>query len=249
MREVLVTGATGAVGNLLVDRLRAKDVAVRALSRRAGPGLVTGDLATGAGIDRALEGVGTVVHLATTNRDDSGLARTLMRAAAATGHPHVVLLSIVGIDRIPLGFYRGKLAAEAAVAESGLPHTILRATQFHTLVEQILTAQRWSPVLLAPSFRAQPIDVGDVVTRLLELVGDSPAGRVPDIGGPEVRDVRSFAEAYRAATGSRRPVVPLRLPGATFRAFRSGANLVPGQPYGTVTFEQHLAESAAPRDR
>ena len=247
MNEVLVTGATGTVGSLLVSRLRANGRTVRALSRRTGPGLVTGDLASGAGIDRALEGVGTVVHLATTYRDDSGIARTLARAGTAAEHPHVVMLSIVGVDRMPLSHYRGKLAAEAVIAESGLPHTILRSTQFHTLVERILAAQRWSPLLLAPDFRLQPIDVGDVVTRLVGLAAGAPAGRVADIGGPEVRDFRSFAEAYRAAAGSRRRIVPVRLPGSTFRALRAGANLVPGPPYGTVTFEQHLAESAVLR--
>jgi uncharacterized protein YbjT (DUF2867 family) len=249
MNEVLVTGATGTVGVVLVDRLRASGIPVRALSRTTEPGLVTGDLASGVGIDRALEGVGTVVHLATTYRDDSGLARTLVRAAAAAGHPHVVLLSIVGIDRIPLPYYRGKLAAESVVAESGLPHTILRSTQFHTLVERILSAQRWSPVLLTPAFRLQPIDAGDVATRLAELALSDPAGRVADIGGPEVRDLRSFAEVYQTAAGSRRPISAMRLPGATFRAFRAGANLVPGPPFGTVTFEQHLTGSVAARDR
>jgi uncharacterized protein YbjT (DUF2867 family) len=160
-----------------------------------------------------------------------------------------VLLSIAGIDRIPLPYYRGKLAAEAVVAESGPPHTILRSTQFHTLVKQVLTAQRWSPLLFAPAFRLQPIDVGDVATRLAELTVSDPAGRVADIGGPEVREFRSFAEAYRAAAGSRRPIVPVRVPGATFRALRAGANLVPGPPYGTVTFEQHLTGFARDRER
>lgn len=249
MNEVLVTGATGAVGSVLAARLRANGLTVRALSRRTGPGLVTGDLDSGAGIERALEGVDTVVHLATTYRDDSGLARTLARAATAAGRPHIVLLSIVGIDRIPLPYYRGKLAAEAVIAESGLPHTILRSTQFHTLVERILSIQRWSPALLAPASPLQPIDVGDVVTRLVELTGSAAAGRVADIGGPEVRDFRSFAEAYRKAAGSRRPVVPVRLPGAMFSALRAGASLVPGPAYGTVTFEQHLAESAVLRRR
>lgn len=244
MGGVLVTGATGTVGRRLVERLRADHVDLRALSRRGGPGLVAGDLATGAGIESALTGVDTVVHLATTNRDDSGLARTLVRVALTTGLPHVVLLSIVGIDRIPLSFYRGKLATESVLAESGVPHTILRSTQFHTLVAGILGAQRYSPVLVAPSFRVQPIDVGQVVERLVELVAAPPAGRVPDIGGPEARTFHSLAEAYRASIRSRRPIAPLRLPGRTFRALRSGAALVPGQAYGTTTFEQFLSARA-----
>lgn len=241
MRRVLVTGATGTVGRRVVERLRDDRFEVRALSRRQGQGLVTGDLATGAGIEAALADIDTVVHLATTNRDDSGLARTLVHGARATGRPHIVLLSIVGIDRIPLSFYRGKLAAESMLAESGLPHTILRSTQFHPLVATILEAQRYSPMLVAPSFSLQPIDVDDVVGRLVELVGTRPVGQVPDIGGPEVRSFRSLAEAHRASIGSRRPIAPLRLPGRAFAALRSGAALVPGDAFGATTFEQFLA--------
>ncbi|KRC63166.1 NmrA family transcriptional regulator [Agromyces sp. Root81] len=241
MGEVLVTGATGTVGNRLVELLRDRGDTVRALSRRSGPGLVTGDLTTGEGIEAAVDGVDTIVHLATTNRDDSGIAQTLVDAIGPDRSPHLVLLSIVGIDRNPLPYYRGKLATESVVTASGVPHTILRATQFHSFVASLLDAQRYSPVLVAPSISLQPIDVDDLVGRLIELVDSTPAGRVPDIGGPEVRTFRSLAEAYRTARGSHRPIMPLRLPGATFRAYRTGAALVPGGPTGEQTFEQFLA--------
>ncbi|SIN77699.1 SDR family oxidoreductase [Agromyces cerinus] len=241
MAEILVTGATGTVGRRLVERLRDRGDIVRALSRRSGPGLVTGDLATGAGIEAAVDGVDTIVHLATTNHDDSGIARTLVEAIGPERRAHLVLLSIVGIDRNPLPYYRGKLATESVVTGSGVPHTILRATQFHSFVTSLLDAQRYSPVLVAPSISLQPIDVGELVDRLVELIDTAPSGRAPDIGGPEVRTVRSLAEAYRTARGSRRPIMPLRLPGATFRAFRSGAALVPAAQTTTVTFEQFLA--------
>ncbi|MFB9310018.1 uncharacterized protein YbjT (DUF2867 family) [Agromyces hippuratus] len=241
MAEILVTGATGTVGRRLVERLRARGDTVRALSRRSGPGVVTGDLATGDGIEQAVDGVDTIVHLATTNHDDSGIARTLVEAIGPDRRPHLVLLSIAGIDRNPLPYYRGKLATEAVVTGAGMPHTILRATQFHTFVTSLLDAQRYSPVLVAPSISLQPIDVGELVDRLVELLDSAPAGRVPDLGGPEVRTVRSLAEAYRTARGSHRPVMPLRLPGATFRAFRSGSALVPDGQTANVTFEQFLA--------
>ncbi|WP_022893288.1 SDR family oxidoreductase [Agromyces subbeticus] len=241
MGDILVTGATGRVGRLLVDRLRARGDVVRALSRRSGRGLVTGDLTTGAGIEAAVDGAETIVQLATTNRDDSGIARTLVKAIGPDRRPHLVLLSIVGIDRNPLPYYRGKLATESVVTASGVPHTILRATQFHTFVTSLLDAQRYSPVLITPSISLQPVDVGELVDRLVELVDSAPAGRVPDIGGPEVRSFRSLAESYRASRGWHRPIMPLRLPGATFRAFRSGAALVPEGETGERTFEQFLA--------
>src|SRR5215218_2535655 len=187
MTTTLVTGATGHLGTPTVRRLQAAGHDVRALSRRGGPGLTTGDLRTGAGIPEAVAGADTVLHLATGPRGkgDVELTRTLLGAAADAGVRHLVLISIVGIDDIPLPYYRDKLVVERLVRESGLPHTILRATQFHSLVQTLFTVQRPLPVVLAPAIRLQPIAVEDVADRLVELAGSVPAGRVADIGGPE----------------------------------------------------------------
>src|SRR5215218_10286539 len=131
----LVTGATGTLGAPTVAGLRAAGHDVRALSRRSGPGLVTGDLLTGEGIAPALADATVVVHLATSRRrKDVAIARTLLDAAAQARPEHLVLMSIVGIEHIPLGYYRDKVEVERLVTESGVPHTILRATQFHDLV-------------------------------------------------------------------------------------------------------------------
>jgi uncharacterized protein YbjT (DUF2867 family) len=243
---VLVTGATGTLGIPTVDRLRAAGHDVRALSRRSGPGLVTGDLLTGAGIEAAVTGVNTVVHLATgLRRKDVVIAQTLLDAARRAGVAHVVLISIVGIEDIPLGYYRDKVEIERLLAESGMPHTILRATQFHTLVEQLFAGQRLLPLLVAPSFDVQSIAPEEVADRLVELVSSAPAGRVPDIGGPAVRPLPELARVWAEARGSRRRVVAARLPGKVFAGYRAGHNVVPGPPYGRVTFEDHLAARAA----
>ena len=82
---ILVTGATGTLGRALVDRLRTTGVAVRALSRRAGPGRTVGDLRTGEGIDQAVRGVSTILHAATGPRGDAVLTRTLIDAARRAG--------------------------------------------------------------------------------------------------------------------------------------------------------------------
>jgi hypothetical protein len=187
MTTTLVTGATGTLGIPTVTRLRAAGHDVRALSRRSGPGLTTGDLLTGAGIREAVAGADTVLHLATGPRGkgDVEATRTLIDAAAAADVRHVVLISIVGIDDIPLGYYRDKVVIERLVQESGVPHTILRATQFHSFVAAMFTAQRRSPVVLAPSIPLQPIAVEEIADRLVELAGSPPCGRAADIGGPE----------------------------------------------------------------
>jgi uncharacterized protein YbjT (DUF2867 family) len=237
----LVTGATGRLGAPTVARLRAAGRDVRSLSRRNGPEVVTGDLLTGAGIADAVDGAGTVLHLATGNRrSDVHATRTLVDAARGAGVEHLVLISIVGIEDIPLGYYRDKVAVERLVIESGLPHTILRATQFHALVGQLFSVQRRLPVLLAPAFEVQPIAVEEVAARLAELAEGAPAGRVADIGGPERRALPDLARAWADATGSRRRVVPVRVPGQVFAGYRAGHNLVPGPAYGRLTFEEHL---------
>ena len=244
----LVTGATGTLGQPTVAKLRAAGHDVRALSRRSGPGLVSGDLLTGDGIDEAVAGVSTVVHLATgLRRKDVVIAQTLLDAARKAGVGHLVLISIVGIEHIPFGYYQDKVAIERLVTESEVPHTILRATQFHAFVEQLFTAQRFSPVVLAPSFDVQPIAVEEVADRLVELASSAPAGRVPDIGGPAVRPLPDLARVWAATRGVRRPVLAARLPGKVFAGYRAGHNLVPGAPYGRVTFEEYLSRSAGAR--
>lgn len=240
MTTVLVTGGTGTLGTPTVAQLRSGGYDVRALSRGGGPGITTGNLLTGEGLASALAGADTVMHLSTGN-DDIEAASNLLTAARAAGARHVILISIVGIDYVPLPYYRDKLAIEALVTTAGIPFTILRSTQFHTLIERMCTAQHFSPVILAPSFRAQPIDPAEVATRLVELVGADAAGRVPDIGGPERRPLREFVGLWARSTGTRRPIWPLRFPGKTFTGFAAGNILVPGAPYGKRTFAEFLA--------
>jgi uncharacterized protein YbjT (DUF2867 family) len=248
MSSILVTGGTGTLGRPTVTRLRATDHQVRVLSRTAGsqrgpdaPDRVVADLTSGTGLAAAVEGADVIVHLATSQgRRDVQQARNLVAAAADV--KHVIVMSIAGIDRIPLPYYRSKLAAEHVVAESGLPYTILRATQFHNLIDRVLSAQRLFPAVIAPSISLQPIAVEDVAVRLAELVDQPPVnGRAPDIGGPERRAVPELARQWKQARAVRRPVVPLRLAGKTFRAFADGAAMVDGPAYGRITFGEYLA--------
>jgi len=236
MKTLLVTGGTGSLGRPTVERLRAAGHTVRVLSRRTGLGLSTGDLTTGSGISAAVDGVDTIVHLATgLGRKDVQQTRNLLDAAPPA--THVVYMSIAGTDRIPLSYYRYKLEAERLV-EARAAYTILRATQFHNLLDRVFSLKL--PALFAPAATLQPIAVEDVAVRLTELVAEPVHGRAADIGGPEARPVPELAREWRAARGSRRPVVPVRVPGTMFRAFVDGAALVDGPPYGTITFADYL---------
>lgn len=245
MTSILVTGGTGRLGVPTVERLRAAGYDVRVLSRHAGHGRVIGDLRSGEGIRDAIAGVETVVHLATRNGVGTGeapLMRTLIDASQAADVRHVVYMSIVGVDRIPLGYYRQKLESEQLLEAAGLPHTILRATQFHELVVGVFTAQRYLPVVFAPAISFQPIAATDVAARIAELAAAEPAGRVRDLGGPEQLTARELARQWSDAASVRRRIVPVSLPGKTFAAFAAGHHLVPGGPaLGTIRFADFLA--------
>ncbi|MFD3574481.1 SDR family oxidoreductase [Streptomyces sp. NPDC058644] len=242
MTTILVTGGTGTLGRPLADRLRADGHDVRVLSRHARPYAV--DLREGgAGLDAAVAGADAIVHCATMPRGgDERAARRLVEAARRARVPHLVYISIVGVDRVPLGYYRSKLAVEKLVEESGLGWTVLRTTQFHDLVLSILAGAAKLPVMPLPAgVSDQPIEVREVADRLAELAVAAPAGRVADMGGPEVRTFQELGRAYLRASGKRRPVLPVRLAGKAYRGMRAGGHLTPERAVGKGTFEEFLA--------
>ncbi|MBC9727058.1 SDR family oxidoreductase [Streptomyces sp. TRM68367] len=242
MTTILVTGGTGTLGRLVTERLRANGHEVRVLSRHAQPYAV--DLREGgSGLDAAVEGVNTIVHCASSPRGgDEEAAAHLIAAARRAGVGHLVYISIVGVDRVPLGYYETKLAVEKLIEESGLGWTVLRTTQFHDLLVTVFQALSKLPVMLLPSgVKDQPVEVAEVADRLGELALGAPAGRVEDMGGPEVRTFESLARAYLTATGRRRPLVRVPLWGTAYRGFRGGGHLAPEQAVGKGTFEEYMS--------
>jgi uncharacterized protein YbjT (DUF2867 family) len=263
---ILLTGGTGTLGRLVARRLHAAGRDVRVFSRgrrdptgmKFGTGefgtvdLVTGDLATGDGIDAAVDGVQTVVHCAGTATGDDVKTRSLAQAASRAGVQHLVYISVVGADRVPVrsrtdramfGYFAAKRAAELVVEESGLAWTTLRASQFHDLALSTAAQMARLPVIPVPAgVRFQPVDADDVAARLVELALGSPSGLVSDIAGPRIYRMDELLRSYLSACHRRRLLVPVRLPGAAARAIRAGANLAPEQAVGRRTWEAFLAD-------
>lgn len=244
MQTILVTGGTGTLGRPVVRRLRQAGHQVRVLSRHPRPGDPASfavDLRRGTGLEQALRGVDTVVHCASRPAGGDIVSATrLIRALRRSGAAHLVYISIVGVDRIPLGYYRTKHTVERALAASGLGWTVLRTTQFHDLVVRACQSAVRLPLMPVPDMDLQPIDTDEVASRLAYLAQSPPAGRVADMGGPRVESLRALAAAYLARSGSRRRIVPLRPPGATFAAFRAGHHLAPERMVGQTTFAEFL---------
>ncbi|MFG1945648.1 SDR family oxidoreductase [Nonomuraea sp. NPDC048826] len=238
---ILVTGGTGTLGRLVVPLLRAGGHQVRVLGRRGGD--VTADLRTGEGVQAAVDGAGTVLHLAGGAKDDDVLARNLTRAAARAGVRHLVHISVIGADRVPLTWFRYQRDAEQAVMDSGVPWTMLRAAQFHDLVLKAVTQLAKLPVVPVPGgLRFQPVDARDVAARLADLTAGPPSGLAPELAGPKVYGMGELVRGYLEARGRRRPLLPVRMPGKAGRAYRAGENLSPEADLGKRTWEEFLAE-------
>jgi uncharacterized protein YbjT (DUF2867 family) len=252
---VLVTGGTGTLGRQVVPRLQKSGLRTRVMGRVGGD--VRANLATGAGLEAAVAGCDTVVHLATGVRGFYGAIKAvdvlgtqrLLEQATMSGVRHVVYISIVGVDRLPFAYYRAKLEAERMLQQQAtVAWTILRATQFHDLVDLYFRAMQWLPVLPIPKNTPwQPVDAGEVADRLCDAVVKGPRCRLPDMGGPQVLNADELARAWLAAKGIRRPLLQLTLPGSVAAGFRAGYHTVPDRRDGRITWQDWLVSRRDPR--
>lgn len=250
---ILITGGTGTLGRHVGPLLREAGQDLRVLSRHPRESedrleFMAGDLLKGEGVEPAVDGVKTILHLAGGPKGDDEATAKLVRAASRAGVQHLVYVSVIAADRVPLGWFRSKLGAEKAVTESGIPWTILRAAQFHDLVLNVVEKMAKLPVVPVPGgLRFQPVDSREVAGRLVELTLDSPAGRVADLAGPKVYGMADLSRSYLQARGKHRLMMPMRMPGKAGRAYRAGDNL---SLHGTValgrrTWDDFLAERVA----
>jgi uncharacterized protein YbjT (DUF2867 family) len=243
--RLAVAGGTGVVGRHVVEVARRRGHDVVVLARSEGV-----DLTTGAGLAERLAGVEAVVD-ATSIRSQKpketeaffgGVTRNLLAAEAQAGVGHHVVLSIVGIDDVPSGYYRGKVHQERVLAGGAIPWSVLRATQFHEFAEQALHFVRIGPFSLVPRMLSQPVAAVEVAEALVDLVEAGPSGRVPDLAGPERLQMVELSRRVSKSRGLGRRVVPVRLPGAAGRGMRSGGILPTSDgPRGRQTFEEWLA--------
>ncbi|EIE99991.1 SDR family oxidoreductase [Saccharomonospora glauca] len=255
MSTVAVTGGTGTLGREVVGALAAggHDVVVTSRSTssvRNGVRTVRVDYRSPAGLAAAFDGVDAVVHCATSALGRHGgeveLTRRVLTAARTAGCGHLVYISIVGVDRIPLPYYRSKHATERLVEDGGVPWTVLRATQFHELVVRLLSGVTRPPLAFVPDLPVQPVAATEVGARLAALATAPPSGRAPDLGGPEVATLPDLARRYLAAVGRRRRVRPIGLFGSVYAGYRAGYHLAPEHAVGTITFADHLDAHVRP---
>ncbi|QGN50603.1 SDR family oxidoreductase [Micromonospora sp. WMMD558] len=252
--RVLVTGAGGRLGRVVVPRLLDEGWSVRATSRHARdePTVewVSVDLATGEGLRAAVAGVDAVLHLASapngrqTYRVDVLGTRRLVVAAGEAGVRHLVYVSIVGVDRVPIPYYRHKRDAEQVVGAGEVPWTVLRATQFGGFLDEMLRgASRLGPVIGDRAVVAQPVDPRDVAERLVQRLTAGPLRAVEEYGGPQVLRFDEAVRAWNAARGTRRPLLAVRVPGRLGRELRAGGLVTGAAPRGIRTWSEYLSDT------
>jgi len=243
--RIAVAGGTGVIGRHVVATVAASGHEAVTLSRAAGV-----DLTDARAVAGALEGCDAVIDVASvqtlsasaSERFFRAVTENLLAAEIARGVGHHVALSIVGAAAAPYGYYAGKKVQEDLVSTSRVGWTILRATQFHEFAAQTVARAGFAGLVAVPTGRTQPVAAAEVAVELVELALGSPRGFAGEMGGPEERRLPDLARRYLAASGSRRPVLPIPLPGGMGRAMRDGT-LLPGPraELGTQTFEEWLA--------
>jgi uncharacterized protein YbjT (DUF2867 family) len=155
------------------------------------------------------------------------------------------VLSIVGCDRVDLGYYFGKRVQERLALAGTLPVSILRATQFHEFAEQLIERAPRGPVVVVPRMRSQPIASREAARALVEVALGEPSGMAGEIAGPEVHEMPDLVRLVLRSQSGRRPVLGMRLPGSTGRALAEGG-LLPTEQLrtGLQTFAEWLGSRA-----
>jgi uncharacterized protein YbjT (DUF2867 family) len=249
--RIAVAGGTGWIGRLVVAAARDAGHDVAVLARSTGV-----DVVSGAGLTEAVRGADVVVDVTNKNTTSRAAATTffatatqnLLAAEQEAGVAHHVLLSIVGVDRVDLGYYVAKRRQEELVEAGPIPSTILRATQFFEFAPQMLE-HAIGPFVLAPAMLTQPVAAREVAAELVRIAEGPPQGHATEMAGPEKLLMSDMVRRLLRARGLRRVAVPLRLPGAIGRAQRAGGLLPLGEAkLGQVPYAEWLrsADGRAP---
>lgn len=243
-KAVAVAGATGVVGRHVVTALEGRGFEVRGMSRGLGVDLLDTDR-----VKLATEGVDAIVdvsNVVTTARRASvaffeQATSNLLAAATVHGVPTYVALSIVGIDRVDYGYYEGKRVQERLIAESGLPATVVRATQFHEFAGQMLDRMSLGPVVAVPRIRCAPVAAAEVAGLLADVVAGGRRGTRLEIAGPGTTTLHEMVRRLCRARGLRRLLVPVPVPGSAGRLMATTGLLPQGEcEVGRETFDDWL---------
>src|SRR6516165_2539662 len=248
--KIVVIGGSGLIGKKLVPILRERGHEAVAASPSSGVNALTGE-----GLSESLTGADVVVDVSNSPswEDDAVMEffRTstgnLLAAEREAGVGHHVALSVVGADRLPdSGYMRAKVAQEGLIKASGVPYTVVRATQFFDFVDGIAQSATDGQTVRLPSALMQPIVSDDVAAALARVAVDGPLNRMVELAGPEPIRQDELVRRYLAANKDPREVIT-DVKARYYGTELNDQSLTPGENpmLGTMRFEDWLSRSVA----
>jgi len=244
--KIAVAGATGSVGRHIVEMLKARGHDVVPMSRATGV-----DVVTGQGLAQALVGVEVVIDAATNPSPDqksatdffTTAARNLQEAGAKAGVKRIVVVSIIGIDKFKGGYNAAKVAHEKAMLAGPVPVQIVRAAQFHELVERMIEWGRQGDVAYLPRMRTQLVAARTVAEKLADVATHpSPNGGVVEVAGPRPESMVDAAQRLSAKRHDGLRIEAASNPDDADQALYEAGALLPGPNaiLGGPTFQEWL---------
>jgi len=227
--EILITGGTGILGKSLCSLFEQRSIPFTTSTHKQAlkNNMVIMNIETGEGIKEAVSGKKIILHLASDKKhpdnDVSGTQKLINEIKHQGLNLHFIYISIVGIEKLPMTYFKQKLQTEELIKKSGISWSILRATQFHNYVDQILKQLLKLPIGILPKkVPIQPIDVLPVAEKLLEISFQEPTYRTDNIGGKEILSLETLSQSWMAIQNIKKPLLNLPLWGST------GNNLING---------------------
>ena len=252
-----MTGGTGKLGRIVIPQLLKRGDKVEVLTTRTNtelPSAVnirTGDLTNLSILRKTLSDSGSevIVHSASNFLDPENVdvkgTENLLEAIQKKKIKHIIYISIVGVEKSQYPYYKAKYEAERMIINTGIPYTILRATQFHHFVlHRLIKPLDTKPgeiLQLPENFVFQSIDISDVAKMVVELVGKEPQNGTISVGGPEILPLEKMAQDYLDFL-NRKDKIEL-VPAEAFKVFQTRINLCPDNDYGKVTWTEYLSSN------
>lgn len=256
MNSILITGGTGHLGQKVADSLVAVGQKPGILSSKKGLSdkrnmtYYAGNLADNEGLNEAVHGMNIIIHCASNPRNFQAVdiegTKNLLSAISHQSIKHFVYISIVGVDKSNYPYYQAKLKVENLLAESKLPYSIVRTTQFHhfvlNMIQNLIRENVSNPSILKipKGLKFQSIATQEVAELLAKISLGEPRGLLPDFGGPQILSFEEMTTSYLEACQLSQRIQPEMTSEIRHELFRSGVNLCPDHTFGKETWNAFL---------
>lgn len=247
--NILITGGTGLLGKKVCSLLLKRGIqyTVATHKKPVEKNMVYLDLASMEGIDSSLLNKQIILHLDSDKKhprnDVNGTRELLQEIVKHNYKPHLIYISVVSTDRLPKTYLKQKFKVEEEIKKFGISYSILRATQFHEYIDQILKQLlKYSFPILRKKVLVQPTDITVVAERLVNMCFEGPSNAIENIGRREVLTLKEMVDFWLAAKNKRKTVMDMPLCGKTGRSLKGGCLTGEKQTNGGKNWRQWVTD-------